>query len=281
MKAHAIRRIAFCLSGAIVAAGMAGCSSSTASAPEPSIGAVASIDDPAEVTRPIDAYLATPQQAVALAQVQLSVSNRCLADHGISGTYAVTGSGFDAFVRGVIANRALRSDLWGFFSPATAASEGYQRPAGDDAGFVGTEAPPGTPDDVGNACNDKSMAALSGTMWSSFLYPRSLPAGGPEVPTTDSRWVSAVSQWSACMKAKGFALDSPLSATIAAWYREKPASAEQIAAATADVQCKISTNLVGIGVALQAAYDQQYIDAHRAELDAFLAQRDRYLRGGT
>lgn len=83
------------------------------------------------------------------------------------------------------------------------------------------------------------------------------------------------------MKAKGFALDSPLSATIAAWYREKPASAEQIAAATADVQCKISTNLVGIGVALQAAYDQQYIDAHRAELDAFLAQRDRYLRGGT
>ncbi|MDQ4504159.1 hypothetical protein [Sinomonas sp. ASV322] len=56
------------------------------------------------------------------------------------------------------------------------------------------------------------------------------------------------------------------------------ADSTEIAAAVADVQCKISTNLVGIGAALQTAYDQEYIAKHRAALDAFAADWDGYLR---
>jgi glutamate racemase len=42
-----------------------------------------------------------------------------------------------------------------------------------------------------------------------------------------------------------------------------------VAAATADVQCKISTNLVGVAQAVQAATDQVYIGMHATQLATY------------
>lgn len=81
------------------------------------------------------------------------------------------------------------------------------------------------------------------------------------------------------MKEKGFSFESPIDAIGDPAWQGGSVTAEQISAAVADVDCKISTNLVGIGVAVQSAYDQRYIDEHRAEPDAFVADRDSYLRG--
>ena len=57
------------------------------------------------------------------------------------------------------------------------------------------------------------------------------------------------------------------------------ASTAQIATATADVQCKISTNLIGVAMAVQTAYDQQYIDAHTDQLAAYRERLQRAVAG--
>jgi len=249
------------------------------SGPEPTLGIVPTVDRPALVSRPVDAYLPSVQQVTALAQVWLTAMNNCLEKHGVSGNHSVSGEGgLDGLAKSLVDDRAIRGDLWGFFGD-TAGTYGYGRPDGAASGLE-VAPPPGVPDDVGNTCAQAGQDALGGHAWIDFAVPASLPEGGPSVPSSDSRWVAAVAGWSACMKDKGFSYDTPQAAIGDTAWRGAAVSAAQIATASADVACKVSTNLVGIGVAVQSAYDQQYIDAHRAELDAAVAQRDTYLRGG-
>ncbi|MCL2483519.1 MAG: hypothetical protein FWF43_08935, partial [Propionibacteriaceae bacterium] len=47
----------------------------------------------------------------------------------------------------------------------------------------------------------------------------------------------------------------------------------------ADMNCKISTNLVGVAVAVQSAYDQVYIDSHRDALNTWKQKLDALLSG--
>lgn len=260
---------------------IAGC---TAPAPqaesEPALDAVPTIHRPEQVQRPIDAFLPTSDQLVALAQVQLAAQNACLAEHGVTGTYQTSGDLAD-FVRANRESAVTHSSLWGFFSPDTTTALGY-RAAG--FGILNTSPPAGASEDVLRTCDAVGRDRLGGEVWFSFAFLSSLPSGGPGEPLSDSRWLSAVKDWSACMRERGFDYASPLDA-IGRWLGSGQSaattspSADEIATATADVACTISTNLVGIGVALQTAYDNRYIQEHRAELDAFVATRDDLLRG--
>ena len=54
------------------------------------------------------------------------------------------------------------------------------------------------------------------------------------------------------------------------WSGDK-ASAEEIAVAVTDVNCKKTTNLVGIRMAVDAAYQRMAISQHGAELNAINA----------
>lgn len=247
---------------------------------EPQLGAIEKISTPSQVSRPIYAYLPSAQQAVGLGQLQLQAANTCLRAKGIQGSYTVSGESFEALAREARSDDVTHSSLWGFFGMDTAATYGYQRPPAQGGGVQMMIPPPGLADQVSSQCQQKSIDALNGQTWNSFLYPFSLPNGGPPVPSTDSRWLAVVSKWSSCMKEQGFNYAGPLDAlndtSFASTASVTPA---QIAAATADIQCKISTNMVGIGAALQAAYDQRYIDSHRSELAAFQDTIDSLLRG--
>jgi hypothetical protein len=109
-----------------------------------------------------------------------------------------------------------------------------------------------------------------------------LPDGGPKVPPTDPRIVDANARWSDCMKSKGFSYASPWAAYFDPKWRSMPRpgtlsrthTPQEIATATADQDCKLSTNLMGIAVAVEAAYDKQYIDSHAAALSAFKLSLD-------
>lgn len=104
-----------------------------------------------------------------------------------------------------------------------------------------------------------------------------LPDGGPLLANTDSRFRNAVSKWSECMAKAGYHYDDPVAPLVdKKWDRpvgedgsQAPPSAAEIATATADVKCKMSTDLVGTAIAVQSAYDQQYIQSHRDQLAAF------------
>jgi hypothetical protein len=109
----------------------------------------------------------------------------------------------------------------------------------------------------------------------------SLPDRGSTIPTTDSRFAQVQQKWSDCMKSKGYNFDtveSPLKKFMSQSLLG-PATPEEKATAVVDVQCKIQTNLVGVAVAVQSAYDEQYIDSHREALTAWRQTLDDYIAG--
>jgi len=74
------------------------------------------------------------------------------------------------------------------------------------------------------------------------------------------------------MRDKGFDYPDPRAAVFDQQWQSSQANGsgvtpQEIATAVADMDCKVSTNLVGWAVAVQSAYDQAYIDSHRDALD--------------
>jgi len=88
----------------------------------------------------------------------------------------------------------------------------------------------------------------------------------------DSRYLPILALWSACMRDKGFDYPDPRTAAFDQQWNANQKTGlgvtpQEIATAVADMDCKISTNLVGWAVAVQSAYDQAYIDSHHDALD--------------
>lgn len=88
---------------------------------------------------------------------------------------------------------------------------------------------------------------------------------------SDSRVVAAFAKWSTCMAGSGYHYSTPMAANDDPNWSGERASAEEIAVAVADVNCKKTTNLVGIRMAVDAAYQRAAISQHGAELDAIKA----------
>lgn len=256
-----------------------GASTRPSSEQEPPLGAVAKIESSSQVKRPTDSFLPSAQQIGILDKVSMAAAEGCFVKNGVTGT-AKAGNPAEAqaFFNGLVADRTIRSDLWGFFDERTVKTYGYSRPA-SVPGTITEQLPPDSSVDVTRKCMDEGRAALGGHDADQFAEPKVLPAGGPKVPSQDSRYRAVVDQWKSCMNEHGFTYENPLAAMLDRRWDGGTVSGEQIATATADVQCKVATNLVGVGAAVQSAYDQQYIVSHRSELDAFAAAWDGYLRG--
>jgi hypothetical protein len=92
----------------------------------------------------------------------------------------------------------------------------------------------------------------------------------------DSRVVAAFAAWSACMERSGYSYRSPREPNNFDW--PEPAEAGEIATANADVACKRETNLPGIWMAVEAAYQQLQIEEHAQELSKIKAWRDDRVR---
>jgi hypothetical protein len=243
------------------------------------------------VVRPIDGYLPSTEDVLKVVAANTEKINRCLISNGLSGGYspAADPSEVPKFVASLASDNVTRNDLWGFFDTdaATYSHYGYDRPPNQSGGFE-TLSPPG-PQAVIDKCEASAHAGLPGDPDSDpeFLVDiHSLPGRGPEVPLNDSRWLTAQAKWSTCMAAAGFAgYKSPLDSLFDAKWQQTgsdgraSASTEQIATATADIICKQKTNLVGIGLAVQSAYDQRYIQSNTQALNEFRTKISAYLSG--
>ena len=92
---------------------------------------------------------------------------------------------------------------------------------------------------------------------------------------SDSRVVAAFAKWSQCIAGSGYHYSTPMEANNDPKWSGEKASAEEIAVAVADVNCKKTTNLVGIfRMAVDAAYQQEAISQHGVELNAIKAGLD-------
>jgi hypothetical protein len=222
--------------------------------------------------RPIDQYVPDTQLILQLVRAERAKQIACLrgGDDDRSIEWPLDEEAVLSFL-GDGHVEDIRSELWGFFDPKNASRLGYGR-AGGDLGALPSGVPPGVTPDEFAACSlsvHGSFPLGNGGGAFSARYPSALPDGGPPVPSGDSRVDTVVGAWSTCMKKRGFDYPDPVSAEFdPRWgVGASDGSAEQIATATADMDCKAETNLVGIELAVQSAYDQEYIESHREALE--------------
>ncbi|MFI8454791.1 hypothetical protein [Kitasatospora sp. NPDC085464] len=284
--------LALAVSVAVSAAAVAGCgpaSGGGAVAAVPAIGPVATITTVEQIVRPIDTYLVTPQQVTTLQAAANALNARCMREFGLP-PVASDLIGFD--------EQALRYDrthapLYGFFDPERAAVSGYDRvPARSaPAAPVPAAAPPSPEtmtvehgvDPTGKAvpayagkavpaggCKGESTRGAGGAL--PLPDPQALPDHGPGVPTGDPRVRAAFAAWSSCMATKGYRYPTPQDVLADTSLLPGTAevngvvsvrhSARELRQASDDVACKVSTNLVGISLAVQSAYDTRYVESH-------------------
>src|SRR5680860_650811 len=94
----------------------------------------------------------------------------------------------------------------------------------------------------------------------------------------DSRVKAAYQSWSECMRGKGFDYRTSRDANNDARWSGPEVIDAEIAVAVADVQCKKETNLVGIRMAVETAYQRMLIMDHAEELQQLMEGQQRELR---
>jgi hypothetical protein len=264
------------LVGLALIALLTGCSGNPSRPAQPALsGAVEVITSPQQVQRPVDMYLPSAADFIQLNAIQVTTTNTCLA---AAGEESMQVQGDIATVdQDAVSDRVSRSSLWGAFDPADMQTYGYASPPSrdDSLGLMFPNSQTGT------VCVRKGQNAVGGASGAHLVDESVLPAGGPPAPIQDSRVVAAYRSWSQCMRESGYTYSDPVAAMLA-WPRSAghAASNQEIATASADNLCKVSTNLVGITLAVQLAYDQRYIDQHQQQLVAFKNGWQSLLRAG-
>lgn len=276
MKSLAAGLIAAALVGAL-----AGCSSSIPQ--PPAIGPVTAVSAPDQIHRPIDRYTLSVADARILHRgAQIAIAD-CMKRFGFPPE-----PGPAADMTAAAQQVRSRSAVYGFFSPQTAAQNGYSIhqklpaevgvPAPADQAEVdegvlpdGTVATSyhGMPIPKGG-CIHAGLAEVGGSP-PLPLDISPLPDHGPRVPSTDPRLTAVDAAWSKCMSNRGYRYVTPVDAiSDPKWRASQTTTPDEIATATADIECKQATNLVGIAVAIESAYDDQYIASHTDALRAYV-----------
>ncbi|MEU6055802.1 hypothetical protein ABZ829_35880 [Streptomyces xanthochromogenes] len=277
-----------------LAAVLSGCGTGSSRPDIPPLGEVSSITSVRQVVRPIDAYLPTASQnQIAERAIHLTTA-RCLRQFGSSEP-----PGADpAQPETKTAKRDVRAQLFGYFAPDLVATTGYNAVSAPEPQTLTSASTPQIltgRDKAGNViteyrgkivpkggCLQKGLDAVGGSMF--LTVAAVIPAGGPKEPLNDPRIVNANHQWSVCMKSHGFAYATPADAYMDPRWHTQPSgvtsvahSPTEIATATADTTCKQSTNFMGIAVAVQTAYDKQYIAANKAQLASFTQRLHKHI----
>jgi hypothetical protein len=87
----------------------------------------------------------------------------------------------------------------------------------------------------------------------------------------DSRVVRAHASWRSCMADKGFHYPDPPAAVADPRWKTTWITPQETATAVADVECKVRTNVAGVMLAVETAYQERLIAANTAALDAVMA----------
>ncbi|MFE2035563.1 hypothetical protein ACFXBB_20370 [Streptomyces scopuliridis] len=77
----------------------------------------------------------------------------------------------------------------------------------------------------------------------------------------DSRFEKVTTAWSDCMDKQGYDFDSPSAArNDKRWANATQPGKEEISVGVADMRCKQEVNYLGVGIAVESAYENQLIE---------------------
>ncbi|MER6915103.1 hypothetical protein ABT354_25790 [Streptomyces sp. NPDC000594] len=243
-----------------------------------------------DLVLPIEPYLFTDRQIAGVLRARGKLAAVCMERYGHSWPAPSGPSGETGTL-----NPANTAHRYGLTSAAVAARHGYH-PAGDTVlrprakdrgprpvpaamrvltGF-GPDGSPVTRDPRGRAvppggCLGEATAALSGDP--DRIGNRELVGeiniGSYQRSRRDPRVRAVFRAWSRCMAARGYDYPDPVRVPGAGDRAAGPVpSRTEIALAVADVECKRTTNVVGVWSAVDAAYQRRAMGERRSELAA-------------
>ncbi|MFD8725937.1 hypothetical protein ACFV2H_50470 [Streptomyces sp. NPDC059629] len=237
---------------------------------------------------PLEDYMQTYQDTVALDDAARHIQKQCMAGYGFTLTLPPAGS-----TPPPNDNDANIERRYGITDRATAAKYGYglpdelQHQQGAElpkmtkeetevfSGFTSLD--PHDPDRApapstynGKSIHRNGCAGLADEQTGQSALDFSL-AGRLDAETlTESQNTpevkSVIAAWSQCMKTKGYTVDTPYNAIDLVPRAEGAVSQDEIDAALADIDCKQSTDLVKIWFDAETAIQKQQIADHQGEL---------------
>lgn len=229
---------------------------------------------------PIDPYLETYPEVVSLQRAKNSVQRDCMARFGFDFSPPEPGIHPPAAY-----NAANMERRYGISDPETAKTYGYAVPD-DKSGEV-------VPYEPGSEAADLvfDRTAPEGKKAPGTYQGKKIPAGGCRgesdraVGTFDEDLPSRINtqswekakqdpqvldvnrKWSSCMKDKGYETATPLEAIERSYAPGGVSGADSKSMAVADVECKKSTDLVGVYFSTESRIQKATIEKHQLELD--------------
>lgn len=273
------------------------------SAPPPAPGGFPVVADPAAVHLPIEAFMVSGAQAHADNLAVTLLTYKCLARLGFApgpklgefsaadaevssltarrymlATDEVRTVGYHtslthAFVEQDLEHKQTMADAQAYYTTLGTGIDSLERAM---SGLDANGNPLSDPSIPAGGCAGEANRALHGTDaslgWSDTVQQINRDSFDQSI--LDPRVVAAFAAWSACMAADGFTYATPIEANNdPQWATDKP-SEREIATASADLECKTTTNLIGIWFGVESEIQQRMIDEHAVELAAAKEELD-------
>ncbi|TWP47592.1 hypothetical protein FKR81_32050 [Lentzea tibetensis] len=246
---------------------------------EPPVGAIPVVRTGADIVLPLDRFQQTSDRRELLSKAVDVVGDRCMRRFGLEWKS-------DPAPQPSLSNTGRYTNL----DPAVASADGYHsRAAGGpppsalpaDAKAVwlgeGVTAYRGVPVPSGGCVGEAMRQLKPGIEQIEAGLPQKLQWQSFALTRQDSRVTAAFARWASCMQDKGFRYpDPPTAANDPRWRTERP-SPQETATAVADVDCKLRTNVAGVMLAVETAYQQRLADENAGALAAVMAYADREL----
>ena len=248
----------------VSAVSVAGATSTVAT--EPSVPSISPITDWKQIALPLDSYVASVADRNAVLQAEYILTKTCMQGFGLKFNAPAWGKSSAATPQ----NSHYR--LYGLIDAQHAATLGYHAtstiPVAEQkyseqvfpaaysnvlAAKDGGGSYSGKPIPEGGCIGDARRSVMD-TSANSDQLVESLSYDSWDQSNSDSRVTAAFARWSDCMNSSGFHYSTPMDANNdPKWATSNPSAAE-IAVARADVRCKQSTNLTGVRMAVDTAY---------------------------
>jgi hypothetical protein len=260
---------------------------------EPQLGEIPIIDDPGQIILPLDVYVPDAKDRSTVLRAQYRQVGACMERFGFS---------FDAPPWDETAADSLGVSqpshyrLYGLLDETHAAEEGYhvsetqsqtERESSEASrsrdyyNVIAAKFGGGTYDGQAiprGGCMAEAQRVISaGSSAFDSTLPERLSFESWDRSNSDSRVIAAFESWSECMSRSGFSYQTPMDANNDKNWSGETASAAEIAVAMADVACKKQTNLTGIRMAVDAAYQRAEITLNAQELNDVYEGQQREL----
>lgn len=282
MRTFHAAKIAGCVA---LIAGLSGCGGDASGTSEPEVGSFTPVTSSKQISLPFDAYLLTAEQDKLNLKANSLLIRKCAERFGIQTTMPVglnpTPNELNARRYGIVDGK--RAQSFGYRPEESLAEnddKGEWNPSPAEMAVLGM-----SDDGSGAALKDSAGKGLpeGGCIGEA---DRALGGAQPPAPVDvvdvfksaegDSRIQAAWKRWSTCMKDAGYDYKSPWQPNNAKWPSE--VTKKEIDTAVDDVKCRQSTNLVGIWMGVEAAYQRKAIDANPESFAAMKVWHDNRVR---